>query len=164
MKKNIFIFALMLFMGMTVFAGVPLQRGTFMQIRIVDAINSKQVSTPVAIVENDVMSEGKVLIKAGTPVALQVDRRKAKGCGRPGELTVTFLNTQAVDGQLVPLMGGTMNVEGRPKKGLAIGLGVGIGWFVWPGLACLAIKGEQAEIPSGTIVTNVMVGNNLVIE
>lgn len=64
---------------------------------------------------------------------------------------------------MVSLMGSTSD-EGKNKKGLAIGLGVGLGWFVWPLLSLLAIKGGQGSIEKGTLIPNVMVANDYQID
>ena len=61
-------------------------------------------------------------------------------------------------------MGQPFNKEGVNRKGMAIGLGVGLGVFCWPCLACLAIKGRNAEIPIGTIVQNMMTNNEVTIK
>ena len=161
MKKILAVILLVLSCNCVIFAENVLSRGTFIQARIVDAIKSNQqnISTTI-IVDNDVNIDGKVLIKRGTPIVAQIERKKARGCGRPGTLNVKFLTTEAVDGQTIILSGGTMSIEGDAKKGLAIGLGVGLGWFFWPGLGCLAIRGGQAEIPADTLINNIMVGNN----
>lgn len=114
----------------------------------------------------DVKADGKVLIKAGTPVQLQVERTKRRGVGRPGSLTVKPLTTTSVDGQTIVLSGGTLNVEGKKRTGKAVGLGVGlgVGLLCPPLLACLAIKGDHAVIESSTIMNNVFVANEYTIE
>jgi hypothetical protein len=54
---------------------------------------------------------------------------------------------------------------GDDREGLAIGLGIGAGIVVFPfGLFCLCIKGEEAYIPSNTIITNVVVDDNYTIK
>ncbi len=57
-------------------------------------------------------------------------------------------------------MGGSISREGNNKKGLAIGLGVGLGVFAWPFLACLAVN----VIPEGTLTTNVLTANEVTIK
>ena len=56
-----------------------------------------------------------------------------------------------------------MHKEGKNKKGLATGLGVGLGCtFVLPviGLALLAIKGGDAKIESNTSLPAVFVASD----
>lgn len=129
-------------------------------------MTSKNEGSPSAIVENDVKSkDGRVLIKRGTPVQLQIDRQKARGVGEPGSVTVKCVSTNAVDGQSI-LLEGSVSGEGNDKKGLSIGLGVGLGLTFLPGVgfAFLAIKGEQAVIENNTIIPTVFVMNDYSVE
>ena len=57
-------------------------------------------------------------------------------------------------------MGGSISREGNNKKGLAIGIGVGLGVFAWPFLACLAVN----VIPEGTLTTNILTANEVTIK
>ena len=70
----------------------------------------------------------------------------------------------SVDGQTI-LLNGSSSETGKNKKGLAIGLGVGLTFTFLPiiGLAFLSIKGESATIEAGTI-SNVFVMNDYNIE
>lgn len=129
-------------------------------------MTSKNEGSPSAIVESDVKSkDGRVLIKRGTPVQLQIDRQKARGVGKPGSVTVKCVSTNAVDGQSI-LLEGSVSGEGNDKKGLSIGLGVGLGLTFLPGVgfAFLAIKGEQAVIENNTIIPTVFVMNDYSVE
>ncbi len=57
-------------------------------------------------------------------------------------------------------MGGVA-ASGKDREGLAIGLGVGGGIVVFPvGFFCLCIKGEDAYIPSNTILSNIVIDDN----
>ena len=152
--------------NLCVFASGPLERGTALSVRLMSQATSKKSSNPTAMVENDVKSkDGSILIKRGTPVMLQVESTKARGCGRAGAVTVRCLSTTAVDGQTITLEG-SISAEGQDKKGLAIGLGVGLGVTFLPfvGFAFLAIKGEPAVVASNTIIPNVFVMNDYTIE
>lgn len=137
-----------------------------MSVRITSQVTSKNEGSPSAIVENDVKSkDGRVLIKRGTPVQLQIDRQKARGVGKPGSVTVKCVSTNAVDGQSI-LLEGSVSGEGNDKKGLSSGLGVGLGLTFLPvvGFAFLAIKGEQAVIENNTIIPTVFVMNDYSVE
>lgn len=137
-----------------------------MSVRITSQVTSKNEGSPSAIVESDVKSkDGRVLIKRGTPVQLQIDRQKARGVGKPGSVTVKCVSTNAVDGQSI-LLEGSVSGEGNDKKGLSIGLGVGLGLTFLPGVgfAFLAIKGEQAVIENNTIIPTVFVMNDYSVE
>ena len=165
-KKYVIVALSALMTNLTVFASTPLERGTTLSVRITSQVTSKNEGSPSAIVENDVKSkDGRVLIKRGTPVQLQIDRQKARGVGKPGSVTVKCVSTNAVDGQSILLEGSVIG-EGNDKKGLSIGLGVGLGLTFLPGVgfAFLAIKGEQAVIENNTIIPTVVVMNDYSVE
>lgn len=143
-----------------------LASGKNVSIRILNDISSKTnkqtQQEAVAIVERDVMdaSGEYVLISRGTPVQLSTTVVKAKGVGKPGAIKINCLSTTAVDGQHIALLGG-LSIQGNDKQGLALGLGLGLGLTIlFPvGFACLAIPGENVEIPSNTIIQNVIVND-----
>lgn len=165
-KKYVIVALSALMTNLTVFASTPLERGTTLSVRITSQVTSKNEGSPSAIVENDVKSkDGRVLIKRGTPVQLQIDRQKARGVGKPGSVTVKCVSTNAVDGQSI-LLEGSVSGEGNDKKGLSSGLGVGLGLTFLPGVefAFLAIKGEQAVIENNTIIPTVFVMNDYSVE
>lgn len=146
-------------LNLSVFGATPLTRGTNVSVRITSDISSKKSGTPSALVENDVTNAaGRLVIKRGTPVQLDIKRTKARGAGKPGEVTVRCISTTAVDGQIVSLEGITSET-GEAKKGLALGLGIGLGLTFLPfvGFALCAIKGQQAVVEANTIIPSVMV-------
>lgn len=151
-KKTLSLVMAALTLNLSVFAGVPLQRGTQVPVRITADVNSKTTTMPSAIVDKDVVaSDGTVLIKYGTPVEVQYTGKKARGCGKPGSIVMDFVATSAVDGQRIALQGVKVNAEGQSKKGVALGVGLGLGLtFVWPCLFVLCKKGGQAIIPANT--------------
>lgn len=170
MKKRNVLLLVGALLNMNIFAGTPLPRGKNVLVRITSEINSKYSTSQntLAVVDADVKNaNGSVLIKAGTPVELQVNAKKARGCGRAGALSVSCVSTTAVDGQRIILNASSINAEGKNKKGLAIGLGVGTGaTIILPviGLAFLAIKGGNATIPANTLLNNVITGADYEIE
>lgn len=143
-----------------------LTNGQHVSVRILNAIDSKAKIQPTvsAIVDaNIVDTEGNMLIKRGTPVQMTLETEPARGVGKAGYIIVTCLSTTAVDGQTIYLAGG-MSAFGNEREELAIGLGVGVGIVAFPfGLFCLCIKGEQAHIPSNTIISNVVIDDNYTI-
>jgi len=167
MKTKVFsAIAIVMLMCGNAFASTPLSRGTTVAVRITSQITSKTVGSPTAIIETDVKGkDGNLLISRGAPVILQVDNTKARSCGREGSLSVRCISTTAVDGQSI-ILDGSFAAEGENKEGLAIGLGVGLGLTVLPGIgfAFLAIKGEDAKIPANTIIPAVFVMNDYTIE
>lgn len=143
-----------------------LDRGTVLSVRITTKITSKSKTIPVAIVENDVKDKaGSLLIKQGTPILLQIDRKRAKGCGKAGYLSVKCVSTTSVDGQTV-ILNGNLEDEGSNRIGLAIALAICLGFTILPlfGFFFLALKGKQAKIESNTIIPNVFVMNEYFIK
>ncbi len=156
------VFMALLMLSTNVFAVAPdfnLKRGTTFSVRILSSVKSKGKGVPTAVVDSDVYGrDGKVLIKGGEVVQLQVEKKKARGCGKPGYVSVNCVSTKAADGQSVSL-NGVVDDEGEKKVGLALGLGIGLGLTVLPfvGFAFLAIKGEQGCIETNTLIPNVTV-------
>lgn len=143
--------------NLSVFAGIPLRRGTVVVVRTQSELTSKDGTGNLnAFVDSDVKAEdGTILISRGTPVTAVVDVKKAKGVGKPGEINISSMTTTSVDGQSI-VLNGSMNVKGQSKKGTALGLSLGLtfGLGLLPCLACLAIKGGQATVPAGTVISN----------
>lgn len=157
-KNRLLLSIISCFCAVTMLAQNVLPYGTVVNVRLTSDIDSKQNSNATAVVFADVVHDGKLFIKAGTPVELQVIAKKAKGCGRPGELTIKTVSTQAIDGRAVPLSNSDYLVEGEGRQGLSVGLAVGGSCLLLlPMLACLAIKGRQAKVVSGTVIPNVIV-------
>ena len=167
MKKMLLSLAALLIAG-AVWAQSPnLISGQQVNVRLLNAIESKTniQTTPAAIVDANIVDDnGNILIKRGTPVQLTLDTQRARGLGKAGSININCLSTTAVDGQQIFLLGG-MTAMGDDREGLAIGLGIGAGIVVFPvGFFCLCIKGEEAYIPSNTIITNVVVDDNYTIK
>lgn len=165
-KKTFCLFMAMAVLNLSVFAGAPLRRGTLVPVRTQSELSSKSGSNSLsAIVDSDVKAaDGSVVISRGTPVIAQVECKKAKGVGRPGTIAIKSMSTTSVDGQSI-VLNGSVKEEGQSKKGKAIGLGVGLFWFLGPVfLACLAKKGGQATIPAGTLFTQFSAADDYQIE
>lgn len=140
-------------LNLSVFAGAPLRRGTVVYVRNLSEVSSKTGGTMSCIVDNDVKTtDGVVAIEKGARVNVNYECKKAKGVGKPGQIIIKSMTTEAVDGQNV-LLNGNFTEKGKSKKGKSIGLAVGL--TVWTGLlpflAFLAKKGDQATIPAGTV-------------
>ena len=161
--KKLLLLACLLPSFMSSFAQSTLKSGSNVTLRFVEELKGNSIGANV-VVANDVKVGDKIIVSAGTPVQTQVTGTKRRGCGRAGVLNVAFISTRATDGTLVNLMEGRILREGKNKKGLAIGLGVGLGVFAWPFLGCLAIKGGDAIIPEGTLTTNVLTANEVTIK
>ena len=168
LKKSFTVFMACAMINLSMFAATPLERGKGLSVRITSAISSKNIKTAKAsaIVDNDVKApDGTVLIKRGTPVEMQLNGKKAKGCGRAGYIEAVCVSTTSTDGQTI-LLNGSTNAEGDNKKGLSIGLGVGSALTFLPtiGLVLLAIKGKNATIPANTVIPTAFVANDYMIE
>lgn len=172
MKKallGILLFSLIPATQNVISAQSKLSHGQYVNVRIDESFSSRNATTASAFVDNDVIdpTSGKLLIAKGTPVNINVTAEKPKGKGRPGKITLNALSTQATDGQTIVLTGNKVEITGKSRRGLALGLGIGLPLgtvvcFPW-GFACLAIKGLHAEVPSGTIIPNVTVQGNYTI-
>lgn len=146
--------------------GQTLHRGTNVPVKSVNTITSKHGSNAAFAVSADVKApDGTVVIRRGTLVEAKVTAVRARGCGRPGSLRARFLSVQAVDGQTIALDGIDLEAEGRNKRGLAIGLGVGLSvpTLCLPLLGLLAIKGGQAVIEEGTSVRGIQVAEDFTL-
>ncbi|MCF0198233.1 MAG: hypothetical protein HUK02_02770 [Bacteroidaceae bacterium] len=165
MKKMLFALGLVC-LSMSAKAQTVLPSGTVVTVQITNEVTSKNAAELAqAAVLSDVSVGGQVLVKAGAPVMLQVEKTKARGVGRAGVINIVPVSTVAVDGSVVPLNATPSNYEGDKKLGKAVGLGVGLGVCVFPPLlACLAIKGGQAKVPAGTLIPNVRVANDCTVK
>ena len=92
----------------------------------------------------DVVIDGVVVVKAGTPVISRVDSVKRRQiAGVKGQMTIGAYETQSIDGQTIQLSGG-YHKEGKSRMALSITLGV---LLIIP----IFIPGQAAELPTGTI-------------
>lgn len=163
MRRILTVILTLLIAGTVSAQNINLRSGEPLRIRLLSSISSDKnlQTTPTAIVDSNVTdSEGNILISRGTNVELNLDTQHRKGLGKAGFIKLNCIKTTAVDGQTIFLMGGVA-ASGQDREGLAIGLGVGGGIVVFPfGFFCLCIKGEDAYIPSNTIISNVVVDDN----
>jgi hypothetical protein len=92
----------------------------------------------------DVVIDGVVVVKAGTPVISRVDYVKRRQiAGVKGQMKIGAYETQSIDGQTIQLSGG-YHKEGKSRMALSITLGV---LLIIP----ILIPGEAAMLPTGTI-------------
>ena len=171
MKKLLFVAIMVIAANVQIFAQntASLHSGKNVQIRLTSEIysNNKSLIKPTAIVEKDVRNDnGDVLIRRGTPVELVCDIQKSKGMGKAAYVKLNFVSTTAVDGQDISLQG-VYAVNGKDRKGAALGWGLGTGLTVLCpfGFFFFCIKGEPVTIPDGTIISsNVVVNDNYKIK
>lgn len=161
--KKLLLLAFLLSSFMSSSAQSTLKSGSVITLCFVEEVKSNSNAANV-VVANDVKVDDKIIVSAGTPVQTQVTATKRRSCGIAGVLNVAFISTRATDGTLITLIGGSISREGKNKRGLAIGLGVGLGVLAWPLLSCLVIRGGEAVIPEGTLTTNVLTANEVTIK
>ena len=129
--KKLLLLAFLLSSFMSSSAQSTLKSGSVITLRFVEEVKSNSNAANV-VVANDVKVDDKIIVSAGTPVQTQVTATKRRSCGIAGVLNVAFISTRATDGTLITLIGGSISREGKNKRGLAIGLGVGLGVLAWP--------------------------------
>ena len=124
-----------------------LKVGTLVVLETTAPLSSKeaQAGQSVALrVKYDVVTDGRVVIKAGAPGSGQVTAvQHRQGLGKEGSLAVRPSAVQAVDGQLVPLTGTGTSATGSKSTGSAIALAAVVNPFF------LLHKGKDASIPAG---------------
>ena len=98
-----------------------------------------------AHVWRDVVVEGVVVVKAGTPMMVRIDTiKKAKMAGIKGKLELEAVSATTADGQQVLLDGG-YDKSGHSRMGLSISLAAVVAWPL------IFIKGKAAVLESGTV-------------
>ncbi len=147
-----------------------LDAGTMIYVQTLNSLNAENLSyyttsnVSLVVAYNIVDRNGAILIESGTPINARVDAEKPRGVGKGARINIQYHSTFAVDGQTVPLVGEYDKV-GLHKKGKAHGLTWGL-FFTLLGpfsLPCLAIKGENVEISSGTNLGAATIGSTLFI-
>ncbi len=139
---------------------VTLRAGMPVVVEAIQTYSSKNISSGqtinVRVKYNVVVNKASVISAGALGNAIVSDVQKPKSFGRPGRMELQIQNVQAVDGQQVLLSGIPFVVEGENRKGLAWGVGIGVGLFTY-GLGLLlgfAFKGRDAEFRSGTTLNS----------
>ena len=105
-----------------------------------------------ARVWRDVVADGLIVIKGGTPAIVRVSTIKSRFIfGIKGKMSLAAVQTSAVDGQTVYLTGGYKK-EGKSRVGWSLGIGL----FLWP---ALFVPGKAAELPAGTVLDSFTSGS-----
>ena len=156
MRNLVCILAICLSIMPTLSRAEVIPEGTIVPIRITNNLSSDLNCTVNAVVDADVIVNGIVAIARGTLVETSVLRKESGMAGRPGKIEVGFIGTESAEGKRVMLTG-TIAAKGKSKRGVALGVGVGLGVFIWPCLYCLVIEGKEAVIPANTTVLTAMV-------
>ena len=128
--------------------------GTIVPLYTARTISSKdmQVGSLIELrVKDPIVDQNNyILIGANTIVYATVNQiEKAKTGGRAGSLGLLIQNIKGIDGQKIPAYL-NMGTEGQDKQGAAWGIGL---FLFWP---ALFMKGKEAEIQAGTLVTAII--------
>ncbi len=145
MRKDLLIFILSLF-SVTLFAQkeVVIPKGTDVFVKTTDSISStSRIKKITGYIANDVVVDGYTVIKAETPVVIDVDCRKRHGIGKPGKVKLEGVHTQTVDGKILAVKGSAVE-KGNSSRGKSIGLTVGMMFLMPPfNFLFLLIKGDN---------------------
>ena len=147
-------FTIFFLLGLLPFSAtaVEIPSGTSIYLTTNDTVVAKGDTVNVGMlvrsrVSRDVTIDGQTVIKAGTPALVKVSRlKKRRVAGMKGELGLTAMETEAVDGQKIFLSGG-YNKDGQSRVGWAVGVGVLVAWPV------IFLPGTAAELPAGTMIS-----------
>lgn len=143
----------------TAYGPVTLRAGTQVVVEPAQTFNTKNLSVGQTVnvrVKYNVVVNKQIVIAAGAPGTAIISKlTKPRSFGRGSEAEFQVQSVQTTDQQQCPLSGIPLIVEGDDKKGLAIGLCIGLGLITIPilcvgALSGLFIKGKHAEIPAGT--------------
>ncbi len=124
--------------------------GTTVYLSTMQTVIGKKSQTAVgnivrARVWRDVVVDGQIAIKGGTPAIVEVSSIKSRKIfGIKGKMSLAAIQTSTVDGQTVYLTGG-YNKEGKSRVAWSLGLSL----LVWP---ALFLPGKAAELPTGTVM------------
>lgn len=126
-----------------------LREGAAVKLRLLHSLNSKTVVVDDPLnfsVAEDVVVDGRVLVKAGAPAIGRVRQAKPAGMlGRGAQLALD-LQYMKVGRIRVPLRGSQARV-GQDKKGEVVAL------VVVFGLSGLVKHGSEIEVKEGTVIT-----------
>jgi len=129
---------------------VVIPSGTSIQFELVNPVSS-QAAFPGSVIDfrvsSNVVVKGQIVVSAGSIAKGQVVRAvKSKIVGQEGSIEIMVKSVRSVDGQDIPLFGGTLYREGEDRQVLSI----------VAGLVCFPfgflVKGSNVELPSGTSV------------
>lgn len=155
-----------LFITYSISAQIRLKKGTNVFLELTTEANSNNKNEIMAVVGLDVNDEktGETLITKGTPVILMVERKKSRGIGNAGWLQIKPISTTAIDGHQI-LLDGVFSKEGEQRRGVALGLGIGLGLTYLPGFGFffLMLKGEKIALPQGSMLYDIYVKENYMI-
>lgn len=134
---------------------VTLRSGTVVVVKTTRAYTSENVKSDELadlVVGADVLVDGKVIIREGTPVSGNIDEaQSAEMMGREGQLAISINSTRAVDGSTVPLSG---RISARGDDEMT---GTVVGAFFCP--LFLLNEGGEAAIANGAQSRGIVLGD-----
>ncbi len=154
MKKVIALFFASTMIFQMGYANGILKSSSTIPIKNVEKIDGKNAKkTYEFVVSKDIKdNNGSVLISEGAPVMVDLKIKNRKAVGRSGEISVNLKSVEAVDGQLIELLGET-SVKPDDQKGKVLGIGLGVGLLLFfPMLLYLLKKGDAAVMDSNTTI------------
>ena len=140
-----------------IFADVVIPDDSTVYLVTTETVIGKTSKTAVgqivrARVWRDVVVNGEIVIRGGTPASTKVAHIKNRGMfGIKGEMSLAAVETKTIDGQTIYLTGGYRK-EGGGR--MLVSLGIGLLLF-WPALFVL---GKSAELPEGTVMDSFTLG------
>ena len=134
---------------------LTLRSGTVVVVKTTRAYTSEKVKSDELadlIVGADVLVDGKVVIREGTPVSGSIEEaQSAEMLGREGQLAISINTTRAVDGSTVPLSG-RLSARGNDEL-----TGTVVGAFFCP--LFLLNEGGEAAIAAGAQTRGIVLGD-----
>ena len=135
-------------------ADVKVPAGTVVMLRTNQPISPRTVRPGDRVsfsVADNVIVDGKVVIKAGSEAAGEVIQAEKRGVlGKPDRIAVQLTSVAAVDGRTIPLSA-SKSAEGDDKMVLGVVLTILC-------LPFLFMKGGEAQIAAGTTVQGLTTG------
>ncbi|MCO5233340.1 MAG: hypothetical protein LC105_00345 [Chitinophagales bacterium] len=154
MKRLSALFMAFLMIFQMGYANGILKSSTSIPIRNVEAISSetKNATYQFQVIKDIKDSKGNVVITEGTPVLVDLKLKNRKSVGKAGVVDVKLKSVQAVDGQTIDLRGGVA-VEPENIQGKVLGVGLGVGLFLFPLMLLYLIKkGDKAVLSENTTI------------
>ena len=146
------------FLPTLAFGDVVIPDDTTVYLTTAETVIGKKDKTAVgkivlARVWRDVIIDGEIVIRGGTPATAKESGLKSRGMlGTQGQLSLAAVETIAADGQSIQLTGG-YHKEGGGRMFLSRGIGTLV---FWP---ALFVVGKATELPKGTAMDSFTLGS-----
>jgi len=144
----------------TVNKQIKIAEGTMVQLKLLKEVSSasiKEGDTLSFSVDRNLILENHILIKEGAPLIGIISKaKKAKGKGKPGELSFTLKTVTAIDETKISLRTTISNVEGKSQENNTVVLS-----FINP--LFLLLKGKNAVMKEGEKV-QAFINNDYIIQ